>query len=194
LLIKKVKQFERLKSETINLPLRFIQPLTAMLQQSIQSVFVQLTASLNQLTDQQYSQPCTLLSGATVGQHLRHIIELFQCLEEGYDSGIVNYEHRKRDNLIETSKSTAVALLEEIYSRLNKSNKVLILEASYDEMDSSGVHIQTNYHREIAYNLEHTIHHMALVRIGISEVAGLKLPESFGVAPSTTRYKQQCAQ
>jgi hypothetical protein len=35
---------------------------------------------------------------------------------------------------------------------------------------------------------------MALIRIGINEVADIVLPENFGVASSTVKHKQQCAQ
>jgi hypothetical protein len=51
----------------------------------------------------------------------------------------------------------------------------------------------TNYYREMAYNLEHTIHHMALIRTGINDVSRISVPENFGVAISTMKYRKQCA-
>lgn len=165
-----------------------------MLQQAIHNVFVQLSASLEQLDQQQYSKPCSTLFNASIGQHVRHIIELFQCLEAGYESGIVNYEKRKRDNAIETNRDLALLLLKEIHQHLEKPNKGMTLENSYDEHSNETVLITTNYHREIAYNLEHTIHHMALIRVGINEVAPMSLPENYGVAAATIKHKQACAQ
>ena len=165
-----------------------------MLKQPIQHVFVQLTETLNQLSDQEYVQPSNLLLNATIGQHVRHIIELFQCLENGYEDGIVNYEKRKRDYQIETNKDLAIVLLKEVYQDLEKENKEIILEAE-DYCDSMlVVSIPSNYYRELAYNLEHTIHHMALIRVGVNEVSSIVLPEEFGVAYSTVKYRQQCAQ
>lgn len=164
------------------------------LQNAVNNVFVQLTDSLNQLTEKEYSQPCNSLFNNTIGQHVRHIIELFQCLETGYDSGVINYEKRKRDTLIETDKEFAKKLLLEIHSGLSRSNKDLTLEATYDEHSELFINIATNYHREIAYNLEHTIHHMALIRVGITEVSTIELPDNFGVASSTVKYRNQCAQ
>jgi hypothetical protein len=67
-----------------------------MLKQPIQHVFVQLSETLNQLSDEEYMQPSKILLNATIGQHVRHIIELFQCLEKGYDEGVVNYEKKKK--------------------------------------------------------------------------------------------------
>jgi hypothetical protein len=164
------------------------------LQQAVNTIFVQMTGSLSQLSPPQYSQSCTTLFNNTIGQHVRHIIELFQCLENGYESGIVNYEKRKRDTLIETDKELASGLLVAIHHGLNKPNKSLTLEASYDEHVTGSIAIETNYFREVAYNLEHTIHHMALIRVGITEITNIQLPEDFGVASSTIKYRKQCAQ
>jgi len=164
------------------------------LQQAVNNVFVQLSVTLDQLNQEQYVQPCKTLLNATIGQHVRHIIELFQCLEEGYQAGLVNYEKRKRDITIESDKEFATKLLNEVHAGLNFPNKELELEACYDDNSSDSIKIATNFYREIAYNLEHTIHHMALIRVGINEVADIELPADFGVASSTIKYRKECAQ
>ena len=164
-----------------------------MLQKAINNVFLQLTASIGQLTNEQYVHECQTLTGATIGKHVRHVIELFQSLLHGYEDGIINYDRRKRDTRIENEKQFALTLLNEIRTGLDKQDKDLDLETSYDEDSAEVILIKTNYNREIVYNLEHTIHHMALIRIGINEVSSISLPESFGVASSTIRYRQECA-
>jgi hypothetical protein len=165
-----------------------------MLKQPVQHVFIQLTHALDQLTDDEYVKPSTILFNATIGQHVRHIIELFQCLENGYDGGVVNYEKRKRDYRIESDREFAASLLRKIYRNLGKPNKFISLEAEdYNETDETVV-IPSNYYREIAYNLEHTIHHMALIRVGVHDVSSVLLPGEFGVAYSTLKFRQQCAQ
>ena len=164
------------------------------LQNAVKTVFVQLTATLDNIQQQEYVQPSTSLSNNTIGQHVRHIIELFQCLELGYESGIVNYENRKRDITIETDKELAKSILLSLHPELEKENKELVLEANYEDNDASPLRIATNYYREIAYNLEHTIHHMALIRVGLNELSSLSLPENFGVASSTVKFRNKCAQ
>lgn len=111
------------------------------LQQAVNTIFVQLADSLSQLSPPQYSQSCATLFNNTIGQHVRHIIELFQCLENGYESGTVNYEKRKRDTFIETDKELAGRLLLDIHRGLNKPNKTLTLEASYDEQVTDSIAI-----------------------------------------------------
>src|SRR5882724_1983262 len=103
------------------------------LQKAVYQVFLQLSDSLDLLDPDQYGYPCKSLSGNSIGQHVRHIIEMFQCLDNGYNRGEVDYEERKRDKQIETDKFFAKGLLEEIRLQLSKENKSLYLLTYYDE-------------------------------------------------------------
>ena len=161
---------------------------------AVQNVFGQLTATLALLSDHQYTQQCKTLSHSTIGQHTRHIIEMFQCLINGFETGVVNYEKRTRDTNIETSRDVATNLLQKISHTLQKENKPMILHAGYCDDTEEVVDLQTNFYREIAYNLEHAIHHMALIKVGILEISTITLPEGFGVASSTLKYRKSCAQ
>lgn len=160
------------------------------IQEAIQGVFMQLGESLQQLDDEQYVRKSPELFNATIGQHVRHIIELFICLDEGYHTGVVNYEKRKRDYTIENDRNVAMRLLREIPEKFYPVNRTLMLESTYDEHSDEIFTIPTNYFRELVYNLEHTVHHMALIRIGINDVSAIRVPEGFGVASSTLKYKR----
>lgn len=164
------------------------------LQLAVQNAFGQMTDVIDQLTNAQYTQPCVNLSGATIGQHTRHIIEMFQCLLIGMDNGTVDYEARQRDIMIESDKTFAASLLAEIEEKVNQPNKLLSLLAGFDTETREQVQLDTNFYREIAYNLEHTIHHMALIKVGLLEIEGIIIPQGFGVASSTIKYKRSCAQ
>lgn len=155
---------------------------------------MQLADSLNQLTPAEYSQPSKILFNATIGQHVRHILELYICLYNGYETGIVNYEKRKRDIRIETDKDFANELMLMISGNIDKDDKDLLLESNYDEQSTEEIIVGTNYYRELLYNLEHTVHHMALIRVGINEVSSITIPEGFGVATSTIKYRKTCVQ
>jgi hypothetical protein len=164
------------------------------LQKAVNHVFHQLAGSLSQLDGDQYNYPCKNLSGNTIGQHVRHIIEMYQCLEAGYQSGEVDYEKRKRDKQIETDKIFAAELLNEIIHQIRKENINLSLLTYYNDPGPGPEKISTNYFREITYNLEHTIHHMALIRIGLREIGDISVDDSYGVASSTLKFRQQCVQ
>jgi len=161
------------------------------IQQSVQTIFNQLKGSLEQLTNQQYYQNIDILSGASIGQHVRHVVEMFICLQDGYTSGFVNYENRKRDITIETAKETAIDVMNKINAALFNENKSLVLQAGFDENNNELNNIPTNYFREIAYNLEHAIHHMALIKIGIKEISEIVLQDGYGVASSTLKFRKE---
>lgn len=163
--------------------------------QAIRHVFVQLHETLDKLTPNEFTQPSAALFNATIGQHVRHIVELFQCLEQGYEVGVVNYEKRKRDKQIETDKEIAIRELHRISHDLLRADKDMLLEMTCNEHSNDGVTVKTNYYREVIYNLEHTIHHMALIRVGVADVSDIILPQGFGIAFSTIKHNSQvCAQ
>lgn len=158
----------------------------------IGNVLNELADVIEQMSDSEYTSRSVNLSGATIGQHTRHVIELFQCLHIGYTDGAVNYEKRNRDISIETDKDVALKCIDNILANINKEDKQIILEAGFD----TGIDIRVNssYNRELIYNLEHAIHHMALIRVGINELTSITLSETFGIAPSTIEYRRKCAQ
>lgn len=164
------------------------------LDQAIKNIFFQISDVLNELLPEQYSMSSNTLFKATIGQHVRHIIELFIELDKGYESGIANYEMRKRDYQIETDKDVAAKLLAEVYNKLGRPNKALVLEACYNESNNELITLETNYYRELAYNLEHTIHHMALIRVGLNELSSVQVDENFGIASSTIKHRNSCVQ
>ncbi|MGB4845587.1 MAG: hypothetical protein WBP16_14055 [Ferruginibacter sp.] len=147
---------------------------------------------LMQLPGQEcYAEPCQALSQATIGQHSRHIIELYQCLLAGYQSGKINYDDRKRNLLYENDIQAAIAVIKDIQLNLQQPDKAVEV---FCDTDADTICIQSNYFREVLYNLEHCIHHQALIKVALLSIKDIKISEGFGVAPSTLQYRQQCAQ
>ena len=165
------------------------------LQKTISFLLGQISDVVSTLTNQQYAGLMPVLSNNSIGQHLRHVIEMYECLIEGYDSGLINYEKRKRQQLIENSTEAAIMSIKSIVEALSQlEDKLLELELCFDVSNDETIRLSTNYHRELAYNIEHTIHHMALIRIGLKEIGFQNIPTNFGIAPSTVKFRNQCAQ
>ncbi|HZY79148.1 MAG TPA: hypothetical protein VFE50_06485 [Cyclobacteriaceae bacterium] len=155
------------------------------------SILDQLEDMVQQVAAEDFSRPSPALSNSTVGQHLRHTIEFFLCLEKGFREGLINYDKRAHDKLIESDKFIAINAIRTIreFVVATRNDSQLRLDVGYDRHTEDCVTIQTNYFRELTYNIEHAVHHMALIKIGIREVAGyVKLPSDFGIAVSTLRH------
>lgn len=146
---------------------------------------------LSELPKDCYSRSCDILSNATIGQHTRHIIELYLCLIKGYELSDVSYDRRERNLQIEENLDYALDSLTYIQEHLEKPNKTI--KISYELAGEENC-MGSNYFREVMYNLEHTIHHQALIKVGIKHFSTQEIPESFGVAPSTIQYRKVCAQ
>lgn len=156
------------------------------------TILSQLLDLVSQINEEDFKKPSSTLHGATIGQHLRHTIEFFLCLERGLECGIVNYDKRNHDKAIENDKFIAQSTLQSISdSIINMEDRPLTLEVCYLLDNPEFTTLPTSYSRELVYNIEHAIHHMAIMKIGIREVAPyIQLPNDFGIAPSTIRHQQ----
>jgi uncharacterized damage-inducible protein DinB len=157
------------------------------------TILSQLADVVEKLSEEDFRKPSATLSNATIGQHLRHTLEFFICLEQGYELGVVNYDKRVHNKAMENDKLIALHTIEQIIDFLtaNQHDKAMKLEVGYEATSETCVTIDTNYLRELTYNIEHSVHHMAIMKIGIKEVADyITLQPDFGVAVSTIRYKE----
>lgn len=158
-----------------------------MIIKSIHHCLNQIKDLLEQISDTDYAMPCSELSNASIGEHTRHIIELFQCIVREYDNGIVNYDKRDRNKRIETSTDYAINQIDDLLESINKPNRELLLqESGANEI----ITVNTNYYRELVYNLDHCIHHQALIKIGLQLNFDYKIDPDFGVAFSTIQYRK----
>lgn len=153
----------------------------------------QLTDLLKQIEPIYYSQPLSVLNGSSIGQHTRHVVEFYQCLLKGVSGGVVDYDARERNLLLENDLFFTIETLQVIeyqIANIENPNETLLLAVSYcsEQQDF----IETNFMREMVYLVEHSIHHYALIRIGIQEnFAGISIPKNFGVAYSTVKHREE---
>lgn len=157
-------------------------------------IFIQITEQLKSLSnlllllnDKQYNPKIAFLGNASIGGHTRHIIELLKCAANGYDVGTVDYLNRVRDLAIETDKAFAMQELSIITEQIIQSDKQMNLVIEYSE-ESTANYVTTTYFREIIYNAEHTIHHLALIKVALREMKLEIVGDDFGMAYSTIKY------
>lgn len=155
------------------------------------NILQQLSDVIRQMDENDFVRPSSTLGQSTIGQHVRHTLEFFVCLEQGFAEGIVNYDRRAHDKLIESNKQIALNAIDRIMAFVMDQTKdrMLKLEVGYQPDSEDCIAIDTNYFRELSYNIEHAVHHMAIIKIGLRELAGyVQIPADFGIAVSTMRY------
>ena len=86
----------------------------------------QLYRTVEQLEQDQYSKPLSLLSDATIGQHVRHILELYQCLLYAEHSRVVNYDNRERNLQLDQDQNLVLETIAGLISSLGKVDLKMI--------------------------------------------------------------------
>jgi hypothetical protein len=70
-----------------------------------------------------------------------------------------------------------------------KSDCPVKLRADFSASGGHETILDTSLFRELAYDLEHSIHHQALIKIGLADLGEDVITEkNFGIAPSTVRH------
>jgi hypothetical protein len=148
-----------------------------------------LTAIIEQLSDEDYSLELPLLEGTSLGKHIRHTLEFHQCLFA--EKKFVSYDNRQRNVLLETDRVEAINCIDELISRLRfvQLDKVIHLSVQYG---AETVVVTSSVKREMAFLIEHTVHHKAILRMALNQYFPLvAFDQSFGYADSTIRFLEQ---
>jgi hypothetical protein len=157
------------------------------------TVLDQLRRHLTRLEPKQYALPLSVFNGASIGAHTRHVLEFYGCLLNGAEMGIVDYDTRARNMAIQEDLAYALQCIELIACQLSDTRTwigSLSLRMSFGPNESCL--IPTTFLREEAYLIEHSIHHFALIRIGIQTAfPHVPVDADFGVAYSTIQFKNE---
>ncbi len=152
----------------------------------------QLCVAIAKLTQDQYAKSIKV-EVSSIGGHVRHVIEFYQALFTALRSpvgGELCYDKRQRTLLLETSKDAALQELSTIQADiLAMPNKDFdITMSSIVEPNAPMIKMRTTLQRELFYLLDHTVHHMALIKM-LAEQYGVLVSKNFGLAQSTQAHE-----
>ena len=153
-------------------------------------------AVLGELPADEYSAESPV--GSTVGAHFRHVLDHYLCLLDGLDSGLIHYEGRRRDPIIETDREAALALASGVTARLralpasvlHRPVRVRCMGGELAEIHH-GDHSSTAP-RELHFVLLHAVHHYSFIAVELRR-RGYSPDPDFGVAPATRAWRRSRA-
>lgn len=127
------------------------------------------------------------------GAHLRHIVEFFQCFLDGLELSHIDYDARRRDEVIERRPEAAAdaigAIIHSLETHAELSGERFIW-VRMEDAEANGVRdafMESSISRELQVLSSHTVHHFALIAMTL-RAHGVEVDSDFGVAPSTIRY------
>lgn len=148
---------------------------------------------LNCITDDEYSDTSIAPYYSSIGGHMRHILDVFDCVFDGLESNDINLIKRKRNELAEQYTENGIEYFEKTITALKK-----LENENFDRVvpvtDDLGLGIITANYTLSAILIQahsHAIHHFASVGYVISQL-GINLPdEDFGFNPTTPKTSQK---
>jgi len=155
-------------------------------------LMTQLSDLVSQLDSEQYNARPELTRCGSIGGHVRHVLDHLVAWLDGVNGGLVNYDDRRRDTVVEHDPVAALHAIKHHTARLAEvdndqlANSVDVL-TSMTECGSL-VRLPSTHARELAFIFSHTIHHNAIIGT-IARALGVTLPDNFGMAPSTIAYR-----
>lgn len=145
-------------------------------------------ALLEQLNTTQFNQKLELLSGSSIGMHVRHITEYYQTVLACQES--ICYDKRARNKQLEQNIQFALATLDRIINQLKRRSPNRTISLIFNTpLNNKTVTIDSTVYRELYYCFEHSTHHKALIKIALKALnIDNLISNNFGVAPATIKF------
>lgn len=143
---------------------------------------------LNSLSDSQLSDSSVVPYNSSIGSHLRHILDFYDCIFN-YDTNLkIDLTARSRNKKVECECCTARDYLNTIIKKLeffdlNKDTKVVVI----DDLGLGKTEIMYTFSALLSQANSHTIHHYAIINY-ILEGLNISFKDSdFGFNPTTPK-------
>ncbi len=130
---------------------------------------------------------------SSIGDHIRHTLDFFDCIIKGLDSNNIDLTARKRDEVLSTNKESAInhiyKLQETLQSYCNINTDYLIHVT--DNMGKGKVTVNYTLESILTHANSHTVHHYATIGYILSSLGvDVKIP-GFGYNPTTPINKRE---
>lgn len=147
---------------------------------------------LNAINESQYIDKSVAPYYSSIGIHMRHILDVFDCIFTGLESRKVDLAARKRNELVESKIDMGLDYFDEIFAKLeNVRNENLdVLIEVKDDLGLGVITVNYTLASVLIQAHSHAIHHFASIGYIISQL-GIDLPDDdFGYNPTTPRSKE----
>jgi hypothetical protein len=124
----------------------------------------------------------------SIGGHFRHNLDFANAFLNGLKTGKIDYHRRERNARIEENRLYAIKQFLIFVCRLrNLSSELFGRKVLVRSEIDAAFWIESSAARELEFLHSHTVHHHALIA-GKLNSFGVKVPQDFGVAPSTLKF------
>lgn len=125
-----------------------------------------------------------------VSRHLRHIHDHERAVQNSLNSGVVDYNCRRRSDPGEHDIRVAFDTsqrLRQFWLSADLSDRPVEVRSEISVTHSHTLSLQSTLWRELMYMIHHNIHHLAYIKLLLDQ-QDIDLPDILGQAPATASY------
>ena len=123
-----------------------------------------------------------------IGPHLRHCIDHLHCLLRGIETGLVDYDARDREQVLEIDPARMVRELVTLSAQLEAIEPAAVRRPLRIRQSAAAgcdpVTVDSSLERELVFLSGHTIHHIAIMAL-LVRGNGIPIPDGLDMAFST---------
>ena len=143
---------------------------------------------LNNLTDHELSNTTVPPYYSSIGSHIRHILDFYDCILKIDSEKKIDLTARSRNTDVETNCKIADQYLNSIINKLNVFNyKVDDIVTVTDDLGLGKIEIKYTIGALFAQANSHTIHHYAIINYIFDRLGIVLNDEDFGYNPTTPK-------
>ncbi|HHL42770.1 MAG TPA: DinB family protein [Hellea balneolensis] len=151
---------------------------------------------LKSLNEDQYCDTSVEPYHSSIGGHIRHVLDIYHCIFDGLESGVIDLTARERNACVECNITDGLAYFTTIKAKIDRLVPV-DLEKIVRVRDDLGMGMEEHNYTLAAALIQahsHATHHFASIGYILSHL-GLEIPTSgFGFNPTTPRENLEAAQ
>jgi len=143
---------------------------------------------LSILNDDELSDTSVAPYYSSIGSHLRHILDFYDCALYPNSENKIDLTNRSRNNDVENKCEIALQYLTQIINKLDtieqktKENMIVI-----DDLGLGKLEMTYTFEALMAQANSHTIHHYAIINYILDRLGISVKDETFGYNPTTPR-------
>jgi len=143
---------------------------------------------LSFLTNEELSNTTVAPYYSSIGSHIRHILDFYDCALTINSESKIDLTSRKRNNDVETKCEIALQYLNQIIAKLNSINSeiednIIVI----DDLGLGKIEMKYTFSALLAQANSHTIHHYAIINYILNSLSIDMADQEFGYNPTTPR-------
>lgn len=148
---------------------------------------------LSGLTDEQLSDRGIAPYYSCVGSHLRHVLDFYDCVLNGFNSDIIDLTQRTRDERIRTECAYAAENVDRVINQIKSLDAVDLnrVVKVIDDLGLGNTEIDYTISALMAQMTTHAIHHYAIISYILTNLGIIIEDTSFGYNPTSPINKAE---